>query len=313
MQKIRKYLLTIGISIIILMCGRIISEDKVAFADVSTALSNAEPVIQVVEYEIIDGNIELDSQFAIKITLQNNNAYATAYNVMAEVNTQDMDLHLVNGQVNQVYYESIGPNQTVSFVKNFTVEKTYPYKNAMMTFTFNYSGENGKEYANSTSITPKVTIPCKLKINVLSVSDMASLGARSLVNVRCTNDGIIDISQIVMRIEGNIEETQKDVELGELKAGEQLMQDCYVSFTKSGAQDLKISFVYKDDSGNEYSLPESTYAVNVIAESMTSIDTPSKSGNGISIKMILVISVVVIGIIYVIIKLYKSIEKGEVK
>lgn len=313
MQKIKKHLLTMGISIILLMWGLIIPEEKMVFADVSTALANADPAIQVIEYEITNGSVELDSQFAIKVTLKNNNAYATAYNVMAEVSTQDMDLHLIDGQVNQVYYESIEPNQTVSFVKSFTVEKTYPYKNAMLTFTFKYSGENGKEYTNSTDITPKVIIPCKLKINVLSVSDMASLGSRSLVNVRCTNDGIIDISSIVMRIDGNITETQKNVELGELKSGEQLMQDCYVNFTKSGNQDLKISFIYKDDSGNEYSLPESTYEVNVITESITSIDTPSKSGNGISVKMIIFISVVVIGIIYVITRLYKSIEKGEGK
>lgn len=313
MHKIKKHLLIIRILMVLLFWMTVIPKNKMIFADVSTALTNADPVIQVVEYEITDGSVELDSQFAIKVTLKNNNAYATAYNVMAEVNTQDMDLHMVNGQVNQVYYEAIAPNQTVSFVKNFVIEKTYPYKNAMLTFAFKYSGENGKEYTNSTSITPKVTIPCKLKINVLSVSDVASLGSRSLVNVRCTNDGIIDISNIVMRIEGNITESQKDIELGELKSGEQLMQDCYVSFIKSGNQDLKILFIYKDDSGNEYRLPESTYAVNVTAENITSVDAPSKSGNGISIQMIIFISIVVVGILYVITKLYKSMGKGAVK
>ena len=41
------------------------------YADVPSALSSADPVIQVQSYEIKNNNIELDSKFTIKVTLKN--------------------------------------------------------------------------------------------------------------------------------------------------------------------------------------------------------------------------------------------------
>lgn len=247
-----------------------------AFADVPSALSRANPVIQISEYEIMSENIEPDGEFTIKITVRNNNSYATAYNVVCEAQTPDMDLHLTDGQVNQVYFQSIAPDETVSFSQTFYIEKTFPYKSAALTYRFNYSDENGNAYSNSTSLSPRITIPCKLKINVLSVASKASLGARSLVNVRCTNDGIIDISNVTMNLSADIPEEQQHFDLGALKSGEQLMKDCYVNFMKTGSLGLKVSFTYKDEAGNTYTLPENTYAVEVSSERVVSVDYVSR-------------------------------------
>ena len=282
-----------------------------SFADTPSALSLANPVIQVLEYEITEGNVELDNQFTIRITLKNNNAYSTAYNVISEVATPDMDLHLTDGQVNQIYFQSIGPNETVAFTQTFYIEKSFPYKSAFLTYTFHYSDESGKSYSNSTSLSPQVIIPCKLKINVLSVAPTASLGSRSLVNVRCTNDGTIDISNIVMNLKGDIMESQESFDLGSLKSGEQLMKDCYVNFLKQGSQALGISFTYKDEAGNTYTIPENTYAVEVTADTITYVDSLPDSGGGFNIKTFIIAIIIVVPIIYLIFKLIGYMKRGK--
>ena len=288
-------------------------------ADVPSALSSADPIIQVQSYEIVDNSIELDSQFTIKITIKNNNAYATAYNIISEVNTPDMSMHLVDGEVNQKYFQSLGPNQTISFEQSFYIEKTYPHRSAMLTYTFEYSGENGKEYSNSTSLTPKITIPCKLQLSDFTIAESASLGSRSHISVKLVNDGTIDISNIEMRLNANIIDSQKSITLGGLKSGEELSQDCYINFLKEGTQDVKVSFVYKDESGNTYTLAEAAYPIDVTSENHISVKSDSNSesgtiniaGNNISIFVFILVMLIVIGIVYVIIQLYKSMQKGR--
>ena len=113
-----------------------------AFADVPSALSRANPVIQISEYEIMSENIEPDGEFTIKITVRNNNSYATAYNVVCEAQTPDMDLHLTDGQVNQVYFQSIAPDETVSFSKSFAIlAKSLP-KSLLNTFAWRAKSES---------------------------------------------------------------------------------------------------------------------------------------------------------------------------
>lgn len=288
-------------------------------ADTATALSSANPVIQISNYEIVDGSVELDSEFTVEITLKNCNAYATAYNVIVDSTTQNLDLRLVDGEINQVYFQSIAPNSTVSFKQTYSVEKTYPYKSAMITYDFRYSGESGKEFDNRSIITPEVIIPCKLKLNVLSVASTTSIGAQTHINVRCTNDGTIDMSSLVMIIDGNIVESQKIHEFGALKAGEQIMMDCYVSFLKVGTQNINISFEYKDESGITYTLPASEYTVEVTSGNVVSVDTPKDntkgkvniSGKTFSVKLLIIGIISIVVLSYIIIRLFKYLTKGK--
>lgn len=291
------------------------------YADTPSALATADPVIKIINYEIVEGNVELDNQFTVKVTIQNCNLYATAYNVVSDVSSEDMDLRMIDGEVNQTYFQSIAPGATVSFNHTFSLEDTYPYKSAMLTYTFYYSDENGEEYDNRTIITPKVIVPCKLKLNVLSVASTAVVGSRSLVNVRCTNDGSIDMSSLIMKINGNIIENQKTNDLGALKTGDQVMKDCYVNFLDKGTQTLKISFEYKDESGNKYTFPESQYTVEVSPSTTPSVDSPSNSktntisiGNRtLSVKTFILSIILIVTIVVLIVKLLKSIKYGRLK
>lgn len=312
----KKTLLSLFI-LLILFCSSI-NITKV-YADVPSALSSADPVILVESYEIKDNNIELDSEFTIKVTLKNNNAYATAYNIVAEVNTPDISMHLVDGEVNQKYFQSLGPNQTISFEQSFYIEKSYPHRSAKLTYSFKYSGENGESYSNSTSLTPKIAIPCKLHLSDFSMAEKVSLGSRSHISINLVNDGTIDISNIEMRINANIIESQKSISLGGLKSGEELTQDCYINFLKEGAQEVRVSFVYKDESGNTYTIAEVAYPIEVTSENQIIVRTDSNSqkgtiniaGNNISIFAFILVMLITVGIVYIIIQLYKSMRKGR--
>lgn len=281
------------LAVFIMAVATIISSATVntSAANVASVLKAADPVIVATGYEIVDGSVEIGQEFTIEVTIQNMNKYATAYNVLVDTTSEDLDLRMVNGAVNQHYYPSLAPGETKTFKQTYKLEERYPYNSAMLTFTFYYCDEKGEEYDNRTIITPLVITPCKLNLNVLSVASTATLEERSLVNVRCTNDGVNDIENIVMKIEGEIHENQKSVSLGSLISNEQVMKDCYVNFTKEGSQELTISFEYEDKNGNKFTLEPSTYTVEVNQPSTSSV---TKNNNQLTTPAIILIVFAVI-------------------
>ena len=260
-------------------------------ASVASVLKGADPVIAATGYKIVDGSVEIGQEFTIEVTIQNMNKYATAYNVLVDTASEDLDLRMVDGAVNQHYYPSLAPGEEKTFRQTYKLEERYPYNSAMLTFTFYYCDEKGEEYDNRTIITPLVITPCKLNLNVLSVATTATVEERSLVNVRCTNDGINDIENIVMIIDGPVLDNQKTVSLGSLVSNEQVMQDCYVNFTEVGSHTLTISFEYEDKNGNKFTLEPQTYTVEVNPPSQSSV---TKNNNQLSAPAVILIVFAVI-------------------
>lgn len=244
--------------------------DYTAKADVASALTNVDPVVMLTDYEITDGSLEIGGQFTIKATITNCNKYADAYNVVVDVSSEDMSLRLNDENTNQAYFEVVPAGKSITVEHTFSIEQNYPYESAMLTYTFYYSNAATLEFDNRTIITPLVTTPSKLDINVLSVATSATLGSRSLVNVRYTNTGTNDIEKVTMLIDGAIDENYKEIDLGSLKAGEQHMEDCYITFEKSGKQKINISFICEDDAGNKYTIEPKEYTVNVKSSSTAS-------------------------------------------
>ena len=306
MSKIKK-ILVMAILLIIIMFPQNVQ------ADVVSVLSDAAPVIQVVEYQIVNGNVEVDSEFQVEITLKNCNEFSTAYNVICSVETENVGLKLADGEVNQNYIQSIGGNETIKIKKRFYIDKTYPYENAKLTFIMSYTGENGKEYTNSTYISPMIKDACKLKITGLTIPQKATTDSRTMITVKCENEGALNISNLSMKIDGDIQESQKNNYLGDIKAGEQLNKNVYINFNRTGRQEIKISFVYNDESGNEYVEEEKVVEIEVSYRTGT---TKSKSGSldtAVDGKLLIVMAVLVIVIIYVIMKLLNSMKKGGKK
>ena len=206
----------------------------------------------------------------------------TSADVASVLSGANPSFHLAENQVNEVYFQSIGAGQSVKFQQTFYIEKALELMSVPVQYNLRYFNSSGKEYANATTFSPQVTIPCRLKINNISVASNAYIGSRCLVNVRLTNDGTIDISNIKMIVDGNVPQDQQTFDIGALKAGEHIMKDCSVNFLKEGTQKLKIDFEYTDESGITYTLDTKTYSVSV-SGSKPSESNSSSSNHGLKL------------------------------
>jgi len=222
--------------------------------DVEKVLREAEPKLVVDSYELVEGEISKGEKFTLKVNVLNTNPYADAYNILVTYTSETDNVRVVDGKANQHFEEYLEAGGTFSYLLELEVLDYFEIDTMIMDFIVGYVDEDGAGYANTTIATPKIMKNSLLKINQLNASASATVGAKSLVSLQYSNNGTLPIEKATMVIEGNISGDKMEIELEPLKDNEQKYIDCYVSFSKPGEQELKISFQYEDTNNNKYSI-----------------------------------------------------------
>ncbi|MBQ7360634.1 MAG: hypothetical protein IJW63_11150 [Lachnospiraceae bacterium] len=228
------------------------------------------PKVLVTSYEITEGIVAKDEEFTIKVELTNMNSHADAYNVVTTFTSYSNNVYITEGNSNVTYFEQIKAGESVSFTMELGVMDVSLSDSVSLGFTSVYSNDEGVEYGIESIVTPLIEEKAEMEVPAVSVATKAVVGAKALVSVRYSNVGDNRIENVVMKVEGNIEESQKTVKLDELNVGEQKYLDYYVTFAQEGEQKLTISFEYQDSNGNNYTIDAKEYTVDVY--SYTNVD-----------------------------------------
>lgn len=226
-------------------------------------LKELEPKLIVESYEVVDGQIAKGEEFTLQIKVHNTNVYANAFNVITTFTTETDNVRLIDMTANQKYDAAIPAGQIVAYEYQCEVMDDYEMDTMIMNFIFSYEDKYGRNYSNTSMITPKIDKSCVLEINSLAVAEKATVGAKALVNVRYSSTGALPVKNAVMTIDGNIIGGRKEVELSELMNNEQRTVDYYVNFSDAGEQVLTIGFRYEDENGTFYELEHKEFKIEV--------------------------------------------------
>ena len=229
----------------------------------SDILSVTEPRVMVTGYEVTEGKIAQEEGFTLSVDVTNVNKYADAYNVQVTYNSQTTNVRLADGETNQVFWEEIPAGETVSFTMDYEVLGAYEADTIIMEYTFGYIDHYGVGYSNVSTISPQIDKSCEMTINSLTVAENAVLGSKTLINVRYSGSGSLEMKSAKMLVEGNIAGGSKEVDLEVSSNGLQKSMDYYVNFEEEGTQEVVISFVYIDENDNEYKVDGETFSVEV--------------------------------------------------
>ena len=234
--------------------------------NIGDVMKNMSPVIRVESYTI-EGTIEPGSEFVLKLDITNSNKYSDAYNIIIgyEVMIEDT-FYIVEGEPNQIYIEYLAGGESVSRQIRIKVVDHVIYPLGVISFNYYYESEDGVSHENTTDISPEITISsqeCEMAINNLLINETAAVNMDSLLTVQYSNTGEVDISNVVLTIQGGITGGVKTVELGTLSAGEQKILDEYIQFAEMGEQLLTVSFAYDDPAGLSYTTDEKRVVVRV--------------------------------------------------
>lgn len=253
----RKYSLIVSF-VILIICAFLSNTPVYA-----TETEFSEPKLVVSSYEIIEGTVANGEEFTIKVYLSNMNQHVTAYNVVTSMTSANNNVVIVDGKSNTVYFDIIEPGNTVDFTMRLKMLDLDNNGLAVVSFVSTCYNPNGYENNMESRLTLTAENQAQLDIPSITVSENAVVGANALVSVRYSNTGDSKLSNIKMKIEGNIEEGQKVAELGNLEADAQKYTDYYVTFTEDGDQALNISFEYQDKVGNIHEISGYEYSLNV--------------------------------------------------
>lgn len=226
-------------------------------------LKDTNPRLMVTGYEVSEGKIVQEEPFTLSVEVTNVNEYADAYNVMLTYNSASDNVRLADGETNQVFWETIPAGETVTFTMDYEVVAQYSSDTVVMEYTLAYLDQYGAAYANVSSITPKIDKSCEMQIHSLTVAENAVIGSKTLVNVRYSSSGALEMKSAKMLIEGDIAGGSKEVDLEVSSGGLQKSLDYYVNFETEGTGNLTISFVYTDENGNEYQVEGKNFTVEV--------------------------------------------------
>ena len=255
--------------------------DADADADVKALLERTEPRLMLESYKIISGHPTKGNKFAIRVNVKNTNRYADAFNVLMTFTLESDNVRLVDEKANQHFEEVIRAGETISYELELEVRDYYEMDTMIMNFMFSYLDKNGDGYSTSSMITPKVNKDCILKINSLAVADHAIVGAKSLVNVRYSSEGILPIESVKMIVSGDILDGIKVYDLEGVDENEQKTFDHYINFCNPGEQEIKISFEYTDENGNVYTTEPQQYSVNVSSYEAAKVSVGKSDSTGL--------------------------------
>lgn len=221
------------------------------------------PILMATGYEVTEGTVAAGSRFTLQIRFQNVNRYVSAHQVYITIYSQTEGVYLQNGETNQRYLEYVGAGESGSVSVDMAVSDAVQADSALLEVRFDYVNASGKGGSNTTSMSPDIRKSCRVEILSLTASENATVGSRALFNIRYANSGETPVKNLRMRLEGSVENADKEISLEIPEPGRQKYLDKYVVFTEPGNQRLAVYLTYEDEDGNAYELEPQRVSVLV--------------------------------------------------
>ena len=221
----------------------------------------AKPFLFVESYTV-DGKLSAEEDIVIHFILRNAETQSPALNVFLNVTSSTGAFYPSAGRSNQYFIDSIPPDATATVDVYMTAHEKITDSIHDISYTISWQGAQSEVVQNGSGMISLVARSGSLEFITVSVPDENNEGRPLYVSARYTNVSKNDLRGVKIRIEGNIDEAQKVIDIGTARAGAGGVVENNLIFTGTGAQQLVFNLVYEDGDGNE-----------IIANSFTAVTT----------------------------------------
>ncbi len=234
-------------------------------------LEYANPYVHISDFEIIEGVIESQEDFTLRLYVTNANPLADAHNVMMTLFfLTDTLLNTPIGETNQHYIEFLAAGETevidlhlkMQEVPSDATEDTV-LPSVPMEFFFEYIGMHGTGYENRTSITLMQNHKSELGIQAVNIPNTAGAGQDTPVEMSILNIGQTDLENIIVTIDGNFAQSPIIFEQASLNIDESFLLNEDFMFTDLGEEIINVNISYENTQGYAYSMQEESYTIQV--------------------------------------------------
>lgn len=274
----------------------------------------SKPKIIVSKYESDPLIVMAGKEFDLKMTLLNTHPQKAVKNIkmfltLSEETSSDTaktgNIFTPVNSSNTFYFDSIGSKQTVDkSLRLFVVPDAQP-KTYTLTVNFEYEDAAGNEYTATELLGINVKQVTQLDIDEFELPPQAEMGMPMTVSFGYFNTGKVALSNLMIKLEGDIDTPNKNTFIGNLDAGVSDYYEGSFTFTKKGKNKVTVIIAYNDTSGEtievkrEFEVEVTEPMMEEGAEGNTPKDANSLSGKQI-INMVIMCAVVLLGIFFVV-------------
>jgi hypothetical protein len=150
---------------------------------------------------------------------------------------------------NTFYFDSIGPKGTAEkTIRLYTVPDAQP-KTYTLTVNFEYEDANGTEYTATELLGINVKQPTEIELGETYIPEMMEIGGYINVSFEFYNTGKVDVSNLMIRLDGDVESSSKSMYYGTFESGNTEYYDNGFSIINEGTNNVKLIVSYDDPSG----------------------------------------------------------------
>ena len=206
------------------------------------------------------------------------------------------------GDDNQFYVGKLGAGKTTTLAIPIAVASSFSADYVDFNCNMSYVIGNMKMTNSSTMTLPGISAEV-VSVNSVEVSAHAVKNNQSLLSISYSNNGVDNINDAVVVVDGNVSESTKEIDLGTVAAGKAYSKDCNIIYTESGEQTITVMLKYTDVNGEQVQSDLGTFRVTVAEENASTIiekeQNPYLVRIGRGISAIALIMAVLISFMYV--------------
>ena len=279
----------------------------------------SKPKIIVSDYQCDPLIVMAGEEFDLNMTLLNTHREKTVSNIkmfltLSEETSSDSEksgnIFTPVNSSNTFYFDSIPPKGTVEkSLKLYVVPDAQP-KTYTLTVNFEYEDGKGNEYIAAELLGINVKQVTELQVDEFSVPEMVEQFQPVSVAFGYYNTGKVDLSNLMIRVEGDVDCDSKNTFIGNLEQGD---SDYYeVTFMPNTIGEVPVAIVisYEDPSGE--TIEERRELLLNVMEPYIPEDMPMEEEPAMDTGKI-VTSVVVLGILGALLALFVKKQKEPPK
>ena len=251
-----------GVVCLLALLISVLNFSVVASATETTVDSTIAAVVVIEDYSVEGGPLEAGKDVVINLTLHNTSRTAAATSTLMTISSNSGLIYPAYGSDNQFFIGTIAAGASETVTVPISVSQYYNSEAVDFTCKFDYVSLNTK-LTNSATIVIPSSGGGSIEVKSISVSSHATVNGESLLSIsyaNLTNEKITDAEILVT---GNVSLDSRSIALDTIKAGKSYSEDCRITFTEAGDQEIEVVFAYTDIDGTRVETNLGKYSVEV--------------------------------------------------
>ncbi len=267
-------------------------------ANATEAEGTIAAVVVIENYSVEGGPLEAGKDVTINLSLHNTSRTTSATSILMTISSNSGLIYPAYGSDNQFFVGTIAPGTSETVSVPISVSQFYNSEAVDFSCQFDYVSLNTK-MSNSATIVIPSSGGGSIEVRSISVSSHATVNGESLLSISYVNLTNEKISDAEILVTGNVSADSKMIKLDTIKAGKSYSEDCRITFTQAGDQEIEVVFAYTDIDGTRVETNLGKYSVEVeenqtVAEGDGNTETMLWVGRGISALAFIIAAILIV-------------------